>query len=338
MNELRLPLHRALTALLVLVASGAVWADAPQAIAPAAQPVAPGVWLIPGGMPTDRQPDGNSVVFAAPDGLVVVDTGRHAWHRAALLALARAQGEAIVAVVNTHWHLDHVSGNPDLRAAYPGMRVYASAAIDDALAGFLAQSAKDSVAYLEDAQIPEATRDDIRGDMLTIANGAALRPDVVVERTAAMDIGGRALQVHLVANAVTAGDLWIYDPVSKVAVLGDLVTLPAPFLDTACPAGWMTALESAADVPFEMAIPGHGPPMSRERFQSYRQAFAAFIDCANSAVPAGDCAAQWMDGIQPMLADVASDAPRARRMAEYYVGVLRENGGRSRHCAAPSRN
>ena len=332
------PLQRAWVALLALVVSGAAWTDAPQATAPAARSVAPGVWLIPGGMPADRQPDGNSVVFEAPDGLVVVDTGRHAWHRAALLALARAQGEAIVAVVNTHWHLDHVSGNPDLRAAYPGLRVYASGAIDDALAGFLAQSAKDSAAYLEDARIPAATREDIRGDMLTIANGAALRPDVVIERSATMDIGGRSLQVHLVADAVTAGDLWIYDPVSKVAVLGDLLTLPAPFLDTACPEGWLGALEAVSSATFEIAIPGHGPPVSREQFQAYRRAFAAFIHCANSAVSANECSAHWVDDARPLLGDVETDAPRARRMAEYYVGMLRENRGRSRYCVAPDRN
>jgi len=68
-------------------------------IAPIPQVVVPGVWLIPGAVQPDRQPDGNSVIFAAPDGLVVVDTGRHPWHREAILALARAQDAAIVAIV-----------------------------------------------------------------------------------------------------------------------------------------------------------------------------------------------------------------------------------------------
>lgn len=323
---------------LVFVAGGVAVADGPPAVVPAPQQLAPGIWMIPGGIQPDRQPDGNSVVFEVPAGLVVVDTGRHAWHSEAILALARAQDESIVAIVNTHWHLDHVSGNPTLRAAYPGLRVYASGAIDDALTGFLAESAKDSASYLENAQIPVATREDIQGDLRTIANGAALRPDVLVERSATMAVGGRSLEVNLAADAVTAGDLWLYDPASKVAVLGDLVTLPAPFLDTACPDGWLAALESVAAAPFELAIPGHGAPMSREQFQGYRGAFAAFIDCADSAAPGTACAEQWAIQIQPLLNDVATDAPRARRMAEYYAGMLRENGGRSGHCAAPGRN
>ena len=103
-----------------------------------------GVWMIPGGIPPNRQPDGNSVIFEAPEGMVVIDTGRHAWHREAILSLARLQQKEIIAIVNTHWHLDHVSGNPDLRAAHPGLRVHASDAIVGALAGFLPASAKDS--------------------------------------------------------------------------------------------------------------------------------------------------------------------------------------------------
>ena len=36
--------------------------------------------LIPGSVPLDKGPDGNSIVLDAPDGLIVVDTGRHPAH------------------------------------------------------------------------------------------------------------------------------------------------------------------------------------------------------------------------------------------------------------------
>ncbi len=256
--------------------------------APDPQSVASGVWLIPGGIRPNRQPDGNSVVFEAPEGLVVIDTGRHAWHREAILSLARAQRKDVVAIVNTHWHLDHVSGNPDLRAAYPQVRVHASSAIDGALTGFLPASAADSAAYLDDPKIPEETREDIRADLLTIQNGGALKPDVVIAASGTTALGGLALRISLVPDAVTAGDVWIYDSARRVAVLGDLVTLPAPFLDTACPQGWKAALDAVAATPFEVAIPGHGAPMSRAQFLLYQAAFEAFIDCSGSTTT-GDC-------------------------------------------------
>ena len=122
-------------ALLLLLATAAA---APPGGRPAAVEVAPGVWLLPGGFAPGAQPDGNTVLFSAPGGLVVVDTGRHAAHADAVLALARAAGAPIAAVVNTHWHLDHVGGNPRLRAAYPALRVHASRAIEGARTGFLA--------------------------------------------------------------------------------------------------------------------------------------------------------------------------------------------------------
>lgn len=309
-----------------------VRAGADAIAAPVAQEVLRGVWMIPGGIRPDRQPDGNSVAFEAPAGLVVVDTGRHGWHREALLSLARALAEPIVAIINTHWHLDHVSGNPELRLAYPGLLVYASNAIDGALGGFLAASARDAARYLGDPQIPESMREDIRADAHTIEQGAALRPDVVIERASAMTIGGRTFHVHLARQAVTAGDVWLYDEANRLVVLGDLVTLPAPFLDTACPAGWLDALREVMAVRFEVAIPGHGVPMTRAQVEQYRDGLDAFIACARSDRPAGDCGSLWAERAESLLDDVAAGKPLAQRLAEYYVGVLRASGGRSPHC------
>ncbi len=73
-----------------------------------------------------------------------MDTGRHVWHRQAILDFAKAQGKPIAAIVNSHWHLDHVSGVPPSAPPYPGPKVYASGAIDEALTGFLAKSAAES--------------------------------------------------------------------------------------------------------------------------------------------------------------------------------------------------
>jgi glyoxylase-like metal-dependent hydrolase (beta-lactamase superfamily II) len=283
-----------------------------------------------------RQPDGNSVIFETPAGLVVVDTGRHAWHREAILDLASTRHDDIVAVVNTHWHLDHVSGNPSLRAAFPELLVYASDAIDGALSGFLAKSAESAAAYLDDPQVAEEMREDIRGDLATIGSGAALRPDVVITASGTMSLGGRALSVHLAPDAATGGDIWLYDEKTRVAVLGDLVTLPAPFLDTACPDGWRRALGQVAATDFELAIPGHGAVMSRAQFVTYRGAFDAFIACSDSYRPQDECAGTWAESVQSLLGDDPLERQRARGFAAYYVDMLRAHGGRSEHCESRS--
>jgi glyoxylase-like metal-dependent hydrolase (beta-lactamase superfamily II) len=299
---------------------------------PAPQLLAEGVWLISGGILPNREPDGNSVIFDAPAGLIVVDTGRHEWHAQAILALARAQKKPIVAIVNSHWHLDHVSGNPALRAAYPALRVYASNAIDAALSGFLPASAKESVPYLDDPTVPEETRADMRLDLATIQHGAALRPDVVISTSKSLSLGGRKFRINLAPDAATSGDVWLFDKRSGIAALGDLVTLPAPFLDTACPEGWKSALAAVSATPFRVAIPGHGAPMERSQFQLYQQAFESFIDCSGTDRPKEACAADWAQAVQPLLSADPGQMRRAQAMSAYYVGLLRANGGRSKYC------
>ena len=77
----------------------------------------------------------------------------------------------------------------------------------------------------------------------TMAQAESLKADVPVERSGDQVLAGRPLGLRVTAGAVTAADVWIYDAATKVAVLGDLVTLPAPFFETACPARWQAALD-----------------------------------------------------------------------------------------------
>jgi glyoxylase-like metal-dependent hydrolase (beta-lactamase superfamily II) len=298
---------------------------------PQAQNIAAGIWMIPGGMTPNRQPDGNTIVFDAPDGLIVMDTGRHKWHRDAILDFARAHGKSIAAIVNSHWHLDHVSGNPALRAAYPGLKVYASNAIDAALKGFLPKSAAEAQPYLDSGKLPPETAEDVRNDMATTKNGDALRPDVVIDKSATRNLAGKSLDVNLAPNAATDGDVWVYDPATKVAASGDLITLPSPFLDTACPIGWSKALGEIDKTAFTTILPGHGKPMNRAQFGTYRKAFDDLIACSASTRDANACATDWANAVQDLPG--AGPDKQARGMAAYYVkDVLHAHNGKSAEC------
>src|SRR3954464_9829039 len=81
--------------------------------------------FIPGRVPLDWQgPDGNTVVLDAPEGLVVFDTGRSPMHARAILDYAKQRRRPIAAIVNSHWHLDHATGNYDIRQVFPKAKVY----------------------------------------------------------------------------------------------------------------------------------------------------------------------------------------------------------------------
>jgi glyoxylase-like metal-dependent hydrolase (beta-lactamase superfamily II) len=313
-----------------------VAASAPAVAAPPVEQIAPDVHLLRGAILPDRGPDGNTVIFDAPEGLVVVDTGRHAWHSDAILAFASARVRPIAAIVNTHWHLDHSSGNGRLKAAHPGARVYTTRAVDRVLAadGFLARNLEAARPMLDDPELGDVRREEVEIFIATMDEQDQLRPDVVIERSGAVKLAGKAFDVHVTDRAVTDADLWLIDPASGVAVIGDLVTFPVPFFETACPVQWRSALDEALAAPLDRAIPGHGEPMTRNQLGIYRDAFSAFIDCVITNAEANVCATAWADGIASFTGDDGSKRDSVRRNAEYYVGMLRENGGKSRDCLA----
>ena len=302
-------------------------AFAAPAAAQEAKPVAPGIWLIEGSYEPGRQPDGNSVLIEGLDGLLLVDSGRHAGHMAKIEAAIAARGKPLVRIVNTHWHLDHVSGNLALKAKHPGVRVSASEAIDEALTGFLKRSADSARPALAAGKIPEPMASEVRGDLATFERGKELRPDDVVRKDGAIDAGGRKVELHLARHAATAGDVWLYDPGSRVLIAGDLVTDPVPFLDTACPDGWRRALDAIAAVPFVTLIPGHGKPMSRPAFQSWQSKFTRLLDCARGGEKPSYCATQLFDSTDR----VPADQLRVLTMTSYYVERIR-SGELDKNC------
>jgi glyoxylase-like metal-dependent hydrolase (beta-lactamase superfamily II) len=273
--------------------------------------------LVPGSLEPDRGPDGNSVFLEAPEGLILVDTGRHPEHRDRLLGYVRERGRPIVAIFNTHWHLDHSTGNAEIRAAFPGAPLYASNAVDGALAGFLRTSREGAERALAAGQIPEANRAEVRRFFDVMDHPEGLRPSRPVTRSADMTVGGRRLTVNLAPFAATEGDVWLYDRAARLAIVGDLVVAPVPFMDTACAEGWRRALDRIAATPFTTLIPGHGAPMDRAQFLAWRAAYNAFVDCGQSDRPRGACIAGWRR-------DAAQFIPAGRetmveRLAGYYL-------------------
>ncbi len=301
------------TPFLLLVTS--LFAGAAAAVA--ASLIAPDTYLVAGETKPNRQPDGNTIVIVAPNGLIVFDTGRHKEHAQQILDFARTQNRPVAAIINSHWHLDHIGGNPQLRAAFPGIHVYASAALNGALTGFLA----DYRAQLQ-AEIPRESgnpqaQESMRVEMALIDQGAALGPTDIVAKTAPLTIAGRALQVHLETRAVTAGDVWVFDAKTRVLLAGDLVTLPAPFFESACPARWRASLATLEKVRFDWLVPGHGAPMHKRQFAAYRRAFSNLNDCAAGTAKKNTCIDGWISDASMLIE--SKDVSYARTLIDYYL-------------------
>lgn len=274
--------------------------------------------LIPGRVPLDWQgPDGNTVILDAPKGLIVVDTGRSPTHAQAILDYAKASGRPVAAILNTHWHLDHTTGNADLRAAFPKAEVYATTAIEGALVGFLGRGREQADKALADAKTPEGQKAQILRGRDRIDNPDKLRATKPVLKSARMTIAGRVFDVRVAPFAASEADLWLYDPKTRVAVVGDLVVDIVPFMDTACPDGWARALAEIEKVPFQTIIPGHGAPMTRPDFLQWKLAYNNLLTCGRSSADKASCVAGWQKDAARFIDEAHKGyAPAA---ADYYI-------------------
>jgi glyoxylase-like metal-dependent hydrolase (beta-lactamase superfamily II) len=285
--------------------------------AASAAPLPGGLHLIPGAVPLDSGPDGNTIVIDAPRGLIVVDTGRHPEHAQAILDYAKQRGRPIAAIVNSPWHLDHTTGNWDIRQAYPRVQVFASNALKGALVTFLADGKANAQKALADPKTTPAARDQILRGRSVLDHPERIEPNRIVSKTGRMAIAGRMLDVHLAKFAASEGDVWLYDPRTRVAVIGDLVVDIVPFMDTACPDGWSKALAEVAKVPFAALIPGHGPVMSRADFAAWRTAYDNFINCGRSKSDKKACTDGWSRDAAKFID--AEHRDYVREAADYYL-------------------
>jgi glyoxylase-like metal-dependent hydrolase (beta-lactamase superfamily II) len=297
----------------------------------AQQPLAPGVLVLPGGFEPGKQPDGNSVLLQGEGGWVLIDSGRHRPHAQAALA---ATGGALHAVINTHWHLDHLGGNAWLREQRPALQVWAAPAVARALApgGWLDRYRHQLEGAVANA--PPAQAEVMRVDLALLQRAEALRPDHEISGAQVLTFAGRQLRVGL-ETAVSGGDLWVLDPTSGTLAAGDLVTLPVPFFDTACPPAWREALARLSAQPFQRLVPGHGPVMSRADFQRWRAGFEALLDCAGQGLHPTACAAVWRSHVHVWLDEAG--AGRVSPMLGYHFKTLLQAppAQRERFCKRP---
>jgi len=300
-----------------------------------AAPLAPH-HLITGGVYEDKGPDGNTIILDAPDGLIVVDTGRHPDHAEKILAFAKSSGKPVAAIVNSHWHLDHTTGNMDLLKAYPGVPIVASRAIEGQLfRDFITPGRERTKKALADGTAPAAQRPGMIRAQAFLDQPAYGRPTVPITASGPQRIAGRTIDVRLAPFAVSEGDLWLVVPEEKMVIAGDLVVDIVPFMDTACVDGWEQALEAISAVDFQTLIPGHGAPMSKPDFIQWKTAFGALVGCGRSTAAISECVDGWMTNAAPFIAE--DKKAYVREAAAYYVETrLRSKPEDQRKfCAAP---
>jgi len=144
-------------------------------------------------------------------------------------------------VINTHVHPDHIYGN--IAFKQPNVK-------------FLGHKRLGASMSARAPYYIEAAKRDI-GLMLTPDN--FVPPDIAVETTKELDLGGRTLVIQAHPTAHTDNDLSIYDTKTKTIWLSDLLFMGhIPVVDGSLN-GWIDEIQKLRSIDALLAIPGHGP-------------------------------------------------------------------------------
>ena len=160
--------------------------------------------------------------------------------------------EPVGTVVNTHYHTDHVGGNPHFRGLGADVVAHASVPMDMARDTFIVEA----------------------GLRLSPEPAEAL-PTRLVDDTLTWRAAERRVVVRHLPAAHTGGDLAVWVPSLDVLHMGDVVEVGAdPFIDWwsgGTLEGMIRAVEWALSIagPETAIVPGHGPVIDRAELERY---------------------------------------------------------------------
>lgn len=187
--------------------------------------------------------DQNIGVVLGRDAALVIDTrSTHAQAREILADLRELTADPVTVVVNTHGHFDHTFGNRVLRPATIWGHV--------GCPPFMLRTG-------------EARRARIAADEPSLATDLAEvvidPPDRVFAETAAIEVGGRRVDLRYLGRGHTDHDIVISVPDANVVFAGDLIEGGAvPFFNDGYPLDWPETAYRLAELVRGTVVPGHG--------------------------------------------------------------------------------
>ena len=220
----------------------------------------------------------NVVALAAPDGLVLVDSGA-ADLSTQLMAALQPLGGRVNTVFNTHFHTEHTGGNEAMRQAGATILAHENTRLWMATPIWLPA---------EDRYRPPRPK--------------TAHPTRTFYTTGSMQAGSERIDYGYLIEAHTSGDIYVFFRDSNVLAVGDVAS-PArdPELDYLTGA-WIGGRADALTRLVELAnadtkiVPGVGPVMTRAQLQAERDMMKTIYDRTVDRVREGDSARDMLDG------------------------------------------
>lgn len=265
---------------------------------PELRPLAPGIhaWIGAGG-------DSNAGVIDTPDGLIVIDAQQHAGlARRFRDALDEEYGKPVRALINTHYHFDHVAGNAVFAGGIPivaheitrrrlearlgagGPPPWTVTDIETMAGMFYGENIAELVpktdpawAWFEQRFAPSDY------DRLEI-----VPPTETFADRFTFHLPDRTVELDYLGPAHCDGDIVVQVPDARIVFLGDLFFYGRfPWLGDCDLDGWIDALETMLARGFDMFVPGHGNVGTLADVVWFRDLLSALRQSVDVAIAAG---------------------------------------------------
>jgi len=223
------------------------------------------------------------------------------------------------ALINSHWHQDHWSGNDAYAKAFPGLRIIASEQTRDYMrrmpvAFFLhglemaqKQRKEELAAAIKTGKLPDgspltpavrAQKEDYLGQreqfMKEVAALPRVLPNVVYRDEMAFWSGRREFRLMSVTGDATASTV-LYLPADRILATGDVLVSPEngkgppPWTTNSyAVTPWLETLRRLDALDAASIVPGQGPTMSDKTYlRRTIELFAAVLDQVHAALESG---------------------------------------------------
>lgn len=241
--------------------------------------VAKGIHVIRHRDAPDTNPQGNTTVLIGEREVLVVDSGYlPSSTREDIAQIREWTALPVRYLVNTHWHPDHIRGNPIYAEAFPGISIIAHSSTPALQEGYdvpnrerYRQRAHALEEQLKRGTSPDGTRlgDEARRTMAAqlearrnvlqeFAGYAPRYPNVTFPGEMSIDLGNRMVELRHLGRGHSSGDIVLYLPRERVLITGDLVASPVPYFFAGYPYEEIEVLERLAAMEAHVIVPGHG--------------------------------------------------------------------------------
>jgi cyclase len=327
----------------------AVFAQAPATPAFRIERLADGVYAAIATRPPGQLVEANHLFIINDSDVVVVDADfSPALTREALAELRKLTPKPVGAVVNTHWHDDHILGNAVYRQAFPGVEFIAHREALTYLPGQgvanRAAMLKNGAPYVQQMRESLAKGLTVSGTPISDEERAAYAADIgqwspyeaatptldvvlptrPVDNELVLTRGTRTIEIRHLGRGHTAGDLIVYLPNERIVATGDLVIAPVPLIggDQSYVGDWAETLDRTLALGATTIVPGHGPVMHDDAFARQTVALLRALETqTEAAIGRGDTKEDAVKSIhvEDIQRAMAGDSPLLNSLFRGYV-------------------